>query len=238
MGTELQVGDLTVQVVYKDIKHVHLSVHPPVGAVRIASPLRMELETLRVFAITKLEWIRQQQRRIQGQVRQTPREFIDRESHYVWGKRYLLRVEEHSAPPTVELRHSALVLRVRANTPSDQRDQLLDAWYRQQVREAVDPLLARWQPMLGVVAKGYGVRRMKTKWGTCNTLTRSLLLNSELAKKPPICLEYIVVHELVHLLEPSHNARFVGLMDQYLPGWRSHRDELNRLPVRHEEWGY
>ncbi len=238
MGSEIQIGDMTVQVVYKDIKHIHLSVHPPAGAVRIASPLRMDLETLRVFAVTKLAWIRQQQQRLQGQVRQTPREFIDRESHYVWGKRYLLRVEEHVAPAVIELQHSTLVLHVRPGTPTSQRDELLDGWYRQQVRAEVDTLLARWQPTLGVAASHYGVRRMKTKWGTCNTQSRSLLFNSELAKKPAICLEYIVVHELVHLLEPSHNARFVALMDRFMPGWRSHRDELNRLPVRHEEWGY
>lgn len=238
MPVQLQLGDLTVDVVRKDIKNVHLSVHPPTGRVTIAAPLRHSLDTLRVFAISKLAWIRQQQKKLNEQERETPREYLNRESHYLWGKRYLLRVIEHDAPPAVELGHSRIVLRVRPGSGPAKLQAVLEDWYRGQVRDAVPGFFAKWEPLLGVKAARFGVRRMKTKWGSCNPGARTILLNTDLAKKPRECLEYLVVHELVHLLEPTHNARFVALMEQFMPKWQSHRADLNRLPVRHEHWGY
>jgi predicted metal-dependent hydrolase len=238
MDARIELGDTTVDVVFKDIKNVHLSVYPPRGRVRISAPRRMSLDTLRVFAISKLPWIRQQQAKLREQERETPRDFVDRESHYVWGKRYLLQVRESAEPPAIELQHSRMLLRVRPGTAADKRQTIVEEWYREQLKAAVPPLLAKWQPLLGVEVERWFVQRMKTRWGGCNHRARTIRLNTELARKPMECLEYIVVHELVHLLEPTHNPRFVALMDHFLPQWRFHRQALNRLPVRQETWSY
>jgi hypothetical protein len=238
MGSQIKLGDIPVDVVLKAIKNVHLSVHPPTGRVRIAAPKRMSIDTIRVFAISKLDWIKQQQTKLREQERETPREYVDRESHYVWGKRYLLTVSESDEPPSVELKHSRMVLRMRPGTDERRRQALMEAWYREQIKQAVPLLLARWQPLMGVRVERFFVQRMKTKWGSCNHKARTIRLNTELAKKPAECLEYIVVHELVHLLEPTHNARFVALMDRFMPKWQFHRQVLNRLPVRREQWSY
>ncbi len=238
MVSQVKLGDIEVDVVLKDIKNVHLSVHPPTGRVRIAAPKRMRIDTIRVFAISKLDWIRQQQTKLREQERETPRDYVDRESHYVRGKRYLLAVCESDEPPSIEVKHSRMLLRVRPRTDEAKRKALVEEWYREQLREAVPPLLARWQPLLGVRVERFFVQRMKTRWGSCNHKARTIRLNTELAKKPAECLEYIVLHELVHLVEPTHNARFVALMDQFMPKWQLHRQLLNRLPVRQEKWSY
>lgn len=232
----LSLGDVQVDVVKKDIKNIHLSVYPPTGRVRISAPLRMSTAVIRAFAIGKLGWIKQHQRKLQAQPRETPREYLDRESHYVWGKRYMLRLEEVTDTPQVLVKHNKLVLRVRPGTSAARKEALLDAWYREQLRAALPELIAKWERILNVqVARTY-VQRMKTKWGGCNPAKRTLRFNSELAKKPADCLEYIVVHELMHLLEPTHNARFMELMDLHLPKWRHQRDVLNAMPVRAERW--
>ncbi len=238
MAETIDLGGIVVDVVKKDIKNVHLSVYPPTGRVRISAPERMSLDTIRVFAISKLGWIKQQQQKLLEQERETPREYLDRESHYVWGKRYLLKIIEHNAAPEVELKHSTMLLRIRPGSDDVKMEAVLDAWYRQQLKEAVPPLIAKWEPLMGVKVERFFVQRMKTKWGSCNLSAGTIRLNSELAKKPPESLEYIVVHEMVHLLEPTHNARFIGLMDRFMPKWEFYRDILNRLPVRHENWGY
>lgn len=238
MGREIMLGDIAVDVVLKDIKNVHLSVYPPAGRVRIAAPARMSLDTIRVFAISKLAWIKRQQEKIRAQDRETPREFVDRESHYLWGKRYLLQVEQADAPPSVELGHGRMILTCRPGTTEERKGAIVEDWYRDQLRSAVPPLLAKWEPLLGVRANRVYLHRMKTRWGSCNPATRNIRLNTELVKKPRGCLEYIVIHELAHLIEPTHNARFVAIIDSHMPQWRSLRDQLNRLPVRHEEWSY
>ena len=236
--SQINLGDIAVDVVLKDIKNLHLSVHPPTGRVRISAPMRMRIDTIRVFAISKLDWIRQQQTKLREQERETPRDYVDRESHYVWGKRYLLTVSERNEPPSIELKPSRMLLRVRPGTHEDKRQALVEEWYREQLREAVPALLARWQPLLGVRVERFFVQRMKTRCGSCNHKARTIRLNTELAKKPAECLEYIVLHELVHLVEPTHNARFVAQMDQLMPNWQLHRQVLNRLPVRREKWSY
>ena len=238
METQIHLGDLAVDLVRKDIKNVHLSVHPPTGRVRIAAPARMNLDTIRVFAISKLPWIRRQQSKIQEQERETPREYLDRESHYVFGRRYLLSVIEGDHPPSIELSHNRIVLRVRTTTGRDKRDELMEQWYREKVKSAAPALVAKWERLMGVNVGRVFVQRMKTKWCSCNPRAGTIRLNTDLAKKPRECLEYIVVHEMVHLLEPTHNARFIALMNQFMPKWQSHRETLNRLPVRHESWGY
>jgi predicted metal-dependent hydrolase len=238
MLSQIKLGDIALDVVLKDIKNVHLSVYPPTGRVRISAPQRMSIDTIRVFAISKLDWIKQQQTKLREQERETPRDYVDRESHYVWGKRYLLTVCESDEPPSIELQHSRLLLRVRPRTNADKRQAIIEDWYRAQLKQAVPPLLARWQPRLGVRLERFFVQRMKTRWGSCNHTAGTIRLNTELAKKPAECLEYIVVHELAHLLEPTHNARFVALMDRCMPTWQFHRQVLNRLPVRQEKWSY
>lgn len=235
---QVELGDIAVDVVLKNIKNVHLSVYPPTGRVRISAPLRMSLDTIRVFAISKLDWIKRQQRKLREQERETPREYLDRESHYVWGKRYLLTVCESPQAPSVELRHSRMLLRVRPGADEQKREAIVEEWYRQQLKQAAPPLIAKWERLTGAKVERFFVQRMKTKWGSCNHRAHTIRLNTELAKKPRECVEYIVVHELVHLLEPTHNARFLALMDRFMPKWQFYRDVLNRLPVRRENWDY
>ena len=238
MESRFNLGGIVVNVRLKDIKNVHLSVHPPTGSVRISAPKRMSIDTIRVFAISKLDWVKQQQRKLREQERETPREYLDRESHYAWGRRYLLMIRESDEPPSIELKHSRMVLRVRPGTDERRREALVEEWYRQQIKDAVPPLLARWERLVGVHVERVFIQRMKTKWGSCNHQSHTIRLNTELARKPAECLEYIVVHELVHLLEATHNARFVALMDRFMPRWQFHRQVLNRLPVRQETWNY
>jgi predicted metal-dependent hydrolase len=236
--SQIELGDIVVDVVKKDIKNIHLSVYPPTGSVRISAPLRMDLATIRVFAITKLGWIKAQQRKLREQERETPRDYVDRETHFVWGKRYLLKVIEHDAAPSIELQHSTLVMYVRTNSAREKKAAILEGWYRDLLKAELPPLIAKWEQIMGVQVQRFFVQKMKTKWGSCSPYTGSIRINTDLAKKPPICLEYIVVHEMVHLLEPTHNYHFKMLMDQYMPTWKFHRDTLNRLPVRHADWDY
>ncbi len=235
---QVQLGRIAVDVVLKDIKNVHLSVYPPMGRVRIAAPSRMSLDTIRVFAISKLSWIKQQQQKLREQERETPREYLNRESHYLWGKRYLLTVREDNEAPSIELKHSRILLRVRPGTSEERKQALFEEWYREQLRKAVLPLLTKWQPLIRVTVNRAFVQRMKTKWGSCNPTVGHIRLNTELARKPLECLEYIVVHELAHLIEPTHTQRFIALMDRFMPKWQYYRQALNRLPVRHENWEY
>lgn len=238
MGTQINLGGIAVDVVQKDIKNIHLSVYPPNGRVRISAPMRMDIDTIRVFAIAKLGWIKSQQKKLREQERETPREYLDRESHYVWGKRYLLKIEAHDAAPKVELKHSRMILHIRPEATKEKRQEVLEAWYREQIKAALPPLLVKWERLMGVKAGRCFVQKMRTKWGSCSYKTGNVRLNTDLAKKPPECLEYILVHELTHLLEPTHNQRFTALMDKLMPRWRFYKEQLNRLPVRHEDWGY
>lgn len=238
MVSKIELGEIAVEVVKKDIKNIHLSVYPPAGRVRISAPLRMNLDTIRVFAISKLGWIKQQQQKLREQERETPREYLDRESHYVWGKRYLLRVVESNMPPGVGLKHTKMYLHIRPGSSDEEKLAVVEGWYREQLKQAIPSLISKWEPLIGVKVERFFVRKMKTKWGSCNSKARSIRLNTDLAKKPLECLEYIVVHEMIHLLEPTHNNRFVALMDRFMPKWQFSRAELNRLPVRHVDWDY
>lgn len=238
MITRLDLGSVHVDVVRKNIKNIHLGVYPPTGKVRIAAPEWMELDAIRLFAINKLGWIRQQQKKLLAQERETPREYLERESHYVWGRRYLLQIVEVEARPSIRLMHRHLRLQVRPGTDVKKREVLLADWYRGNLKLAVPELLAKWEPIVGVRTEHFYVQHMKTKWGSCNPKARNIRLNTELAKKPPECLEYIVVHELVHLREPTHNDQFVAWMNKLIPNWHDRRDMLNRLPVRNEHWSY
>lgn len=238
MATQINLGGIMAEVAFKDIKNVHLSVYPPDGKVRISAPAHMNLDTIRIFAISRLPWIRQQQDKLRAQPRETSREYLERESHYLWGRRYLLKIVEADAAPEVRLKHRSMVLSTRPGTTGEQRQAIVEAWYREQLKETAPALIAKWESLMGVQVARFFVQRMKTKWGSCNPASRSIRLNTELAKKPRECLEYIIVHEMAHLLEPTHNARFIALMDRLMPNSRMRRDQLNQLPVRHEEWMY
>jgi predicted metal-dependent hydrolase len=234
----LNLGGIRVDVVFKDIKNVHLSVYPPSGRVRVAAPSRMKLDTVRVFAISKLGWIKQQQKKLREQERETPREYLDRESHYVWGKRYLLKSSEKDEVPTVALKGNRMLLQVRPGMDARRRHEVLEQWYRQQIKDAMPELIARWERRMGVKVVRYFVQRMKTKWGSCNAGTRSIRVNTDLARKPRECLEYIIVHEMAHLLVRHHNDQFGMLMDRHLPNWRQLRLLLNSTPLAHTDWVY
>jgi predicted metal-dependent hydrolase len=238
MGTQFKLGDIAVDVSLKNIKNVHLGVYPPDGRVHISAPSRMNLDTIRVFAISKLGWIKQQQKKFLGQERETPREYLDRESHYVWGKRYLLKIVEEDAAPEVTLKHSKMLLRVRPGTSDETKQAIVARWYREQIKFAVPDLIAKWEPKMGVKVERFFVQQMKTKWGGCNPGNRSIRLNTDLAKKPQQCLEYIVVHEMAHLLVRHHNDRFSNLMDRCLPNWKLLRQALNATPLAHANWDY
>ncbi|MCD6163569.1 MAG: M48 family metallopeptidase [candidate division Zixibacteria bacterium] len=235
---KLKLGNISIDVIQKNIKNIHLSVHPPTGRVRISAPLRLDLDTIRVYALSKLSWIKKQQEKFRSQEREAPREFLNKESHYFKGKRYLLKIVEENAIPKVILKHNVIELYVRPGADIGKRKNILDEWYREKIKESISLIITKWEKKLKVQVHEFRIKKMRTKWGTCNREAKRIWLNLELAKKPVECLEYIIVHEMVHLLERTHNERFISLMNKFMPKWKFYRDELNRLPVKHENWKY
>lgn len=236
MMETIRLGDIAIAMTCKDIKHVHLSVHPPRGRVSLVVPTGTRLEVARAYAISKLGWIRHQQAKLRGQARETPRRLVTRESHYLWGRRYLLSVVEEDRKPSVRLDHRRLTLNVRPGSAKAKREEVMHEWHKALLHEAVPGLIRKWEAKLGVVVSGYFLQRMKTKWGGCNTRAGTIRLNTELVKKPKDLLEYVVVHEMVHLVEPTHSERFLALMTEHYPAWRIARAELNELPLTAEVW--
>ncbi|WP_413042194.1 M48 family metallopeptidase [Rothia dentocariosa] len=232
----MTVSGIEIDVVHKEIKNLHISVYPPMGRVRVAAPHRIDWDTVRRAVIHRLSWIKGERERFQNAQRQTPRKMVSGETHYVWGKRYLLDVSKNSGNPKIELAGNTLWIYSPEGSSAGDRFNILDRWYRRELKKQLPELLGEWGRIMGVKVNKYQVKRMKTKWGTCNPDTAALWFNPELAKKNPRCLEYIVVHELTHLLERSHNERFIGLMNQFLPDWEARRDELNDAPLAAEEW--
>lgn len=225
---QFNLGDIAVEVALKNIRSLRLIVSAPDGRVRISAPRRVKLDVIRAFALSKLEWIRRQQARIQAQGHATRRDYVDGETHPVWGADHVLTVSEGTRRATVALAEGRILLRVPTGAGREKRQAVLDHWYRQQLALALPPVLALWQERMGVRVERIFVRRMRTRWGSCTPRTGTIRFNAELAKRPAAALEYIVVHELVHLLEPSHNARFVALMDRFLPDWKLQRKALHR----------
>jgi predicted metal-dependent hydrolase len=242
MATErhfIELGEIHVEIVRKAIKNLHVGVYPPLGRVRVAAPLHLDEESIRLALVSRLGWIRRQQERFLDQERQSQREMVSGESHYFQGKRYRLTVIEQKGNPSVTIcSHDILEARVRLGSSREEREAVLDRWYRRQLREQIPKLLAKWEPKIGVTVAEWHIKRMKTRWGTCSTDARRIWLNLELIKKPLYCLEYVLVHELIHLIEPLHSDRFVEWMDKQLPNWRTLREELNRTPLSHTEWKY
>jgi predicted metal-dependent hydrolase len=236
---KMVISDIDIDVVRKDIKNMHLAVYPPSGKVRLATPKDVSDDTIRLFTISKLGWIKKQQRKFIDQNREASRKLVSRESHYFFGKRYLLKVIEADKPAKVIIKNKKQIeLHVRPNSTIEQRMTILNEWYRAELKKVIPELVGKWESKMNVSLNSWGIKQMKTKWGTCNIEAKRIWLNLELAKKPVHCLEYIIVHELVHLLERKHNDRFLELMKIYMPQWKTYRDELNRLPVSHVGWEY
>lgn len=236
---QMVINGQQVEVVRKEIRNLHLGVYPPNGRVRVAAPRRVSDEAVRLAVVSKLGWIKRQQAKFAAQPRQSRREFVSGESHYFLGTRYRLNVVEYDGPPQViSDRKTILSLRVRPGATVAQRELILNRWYRRELRALIAPLLEKLQPIMGVQVTAWGVKQMKTRWGSCNTRAGGIWLNLELAKKPEACIEFVVVHELAHLLERHHNDRFSSLMDRFIPQWRLLRAELNKAPLGHAEWGY
>lgn len=236
MTEKFKVGDILIELTLKDIKHVHLSVHPPNGRVTLVAPKATRRDVARAYVVSKMAWIRNQQARFRLQQRESPRQYVSRESHFLWGRRYLLVVVECDAKPLVKIDHRRITLQVRPGSDRARREAVLNQWYRSLLHEAVSPLIAKWERKLGVIVAGYYLQRMKTKWGSCNHRTRKIRLNTELAKKPKDLLEYVIVHEMAHLLEPTHNVRFLEILNKHYPAWREARAELNELPLAAVDW--
>ena len=236
--TRIEIRGIDVEIVRKDIKHLHLGVYPPGGRVRVAAPLRLDDEAVRLAVISRLAWIRRKRAEFQGQDRQSRREFVTGESHYFNGRRYRLDLIESTGPTGIRLRDNAwMEMRVRPDTGRDAREALLYRWYRAKLRARIPPLVAKWEPKIAVTVADWRIRRMKTRWGTCNPEAGRIWLNSELAKKPLACLEYVVVHEMIHLVERRHNERFHAILDRVMPGWEVRLEKLNRGFLAEEGWG-
>jgi len=236
---QINVNNIVIYVVRKDIKNLHLSVYPPSGRVRIAAPTKVDDEAVRLFAISKMSWIKKNQAKYINQQRQPERKYVSGESHYFRGQRYLLNIINHTGYPRIAIRNKKFIdLYVKADYTQEQRENVMTNWYRKNLKEQTPALIEKWQKIVGVEVVQWEVKKMKTKWGTCNREAKRIWLNLELAKKPEHCLEYIIVHEMVHFLERNHTERFVGYMDKFLPNWRSLKDELNRSILKHEQWTY
>lgn len=236
MTETIRLGEIAVAVTRKDIKHVHLSVYPPTGRVTLVAPAGTRLEVARAYAISKLGWIRDQRTRLRSQARESRRTFIERESHYLWGRRYLLTVAWKDMKPNVRLSHRKITLTIRPGSSKEKREQVIHEWHKSLLHEVIPPLIKKWEAKLGVVVSAYFLQRMKTKWGSCNHRAGNIRLNTELAKKPKDLLEYVIVHEMLHLIEPTHSERFVALLAKHYPTWREARAELNALPLSAERW--
>lgn len=231
MMTTIELGDVTVELTRREVKNVHLAVHPPHGRVTLVAPVGTRLDVARAYAVTKLPWIRDQRAKLRGQAREVPRRYVTRESHWLWGRRFLLVVVERDRKPGVTMDHRRITLTVRPGSSVERRREVMHAWHLRQLHETVPDIIVRWERTLRVTVSRYFLQRMKTRWGGCNAAARTIRLNTELVKKPKDLLEYVVVHEMVHLLEPTHGPRFVALLDRHYPAWREARAELNELPL-------
>jgi predicted metal-dependent hydrolase len=232
----IQVGEIPISITLKDVQNVHLSVHPPDGHVTLVAPASTRIDVARAYAISKLGWIRDQQRQFLNQSREHPRQFIGRESHYLWGRRYLLTVVYQNTKPSITLDHKRITISVRPGSDATKRAEIFHEWHKSLLHDVVPSLIQKWQTKMGVEVAEYFLQRMKTKWGSCNHQAKHIRLNTELVKKPKDLLEYVIVHELAHLIEPTHSDRFVAILNTHYPTWQEARAELNELSLSAETW--
>lgn len=234
MAELIQLGDIAISVTRKDVKNVHLSVHPPDGRVTLVAPTSTRLDVARAYAITRIGWIRQQRDRFAKQAREAPRQYRGRETHYLWGRRHLLKLTEQDEKPMIKVDHRTIHLQVRPGTMPDQRARIMHAWHLRLLHDVIPTLIRKWEGRIGVTVRGYFLQRMKTKWGSCTPHRGTIRLNTELVKKPRDMLEYVIVHEMVHLIEPKHSKVFFKHLDRLYPNWPVVRSELNELPLPSE----
>lgn len=232
----MTVRGIDIDVIYKDIKNLHVGVYPPHGRVRVAAPTKLNDDNVRLAVVGRLAWIKRQRAQLRDAARQSRREMVTGESHYLWGRRYRLDVTERPGAPYLDVKGDRLLLSVPEGTSAERRRKVLDRWHRDQLRQALPELIEKWEQVIGAEVPRWTIRRMKTKWGSCNRESRHIWFNVELAKKQPECLEYIVVHEMAHYLERGHGEPFTTLMDSLLPDWRERRDRLNDAPLAEETW--
>jgi predicted metal-dependent hydrolase len=236
MSETIQIGDVSILVNRKAVKNVHLSVHPPSGRVTLVAPAATRLEVARAYAISKLGWIREQQSKLHNQAREAPRKFVERESHYLWGRRHLLTIAYRDAKPSITLDHRRIKLTVRPGSDANKRSEIMHEWHKSLLHQVVPSLIQKWESRLGVGVEQYFLQRMKTKWGSCNHKVGHIRLNTQLVTKPKDLLEYVVIHEMIHLIEPTHSERFLTILGKHYPTWREARAELNELPLAAESW--
>lgn len=233
----LQVGGIEAVVLYKPVKNLHLNVLPPVGKVRVTAPQNMNDDAIRTFLATRISWIKKMQAKFKGQERQTPREYVSGETYYFFGKKYKLEVLETDTVPSVEIKgKTKILLTVRPKTNILKREEIMQNWYRNELYKFLEKAINKWEKKIGVKVNSWSIRRMKTRWGTCNHKKKNIWLNLELTKKPESCIEYVILHELLHLIEEKHSDKFTALLNKYMPKWKSEKEELNRLILSHEEW--
>ncbi len=226
-------------MVRKPIKNLHLSILPPDGKIRVTSPLQMKDDAIRTLIATRIPWIRKQKATFEAQERQTPRKYVSGESHYFFGKRYRLEVVYEDKPSRVIVKgKSKIILQLRVNSTGEKREEVMMGWHRKELGIVADEMILKWQEKIGVQVGIWRIKKMKTRWGTCNQKARRICLNLELAQKPIACIEYVIVHELLHLIEKKHNKRFTDLITKHLPKWRSAKEELNGFILSHEKWNY
>jgi predicted metal-dependent hydrolase len=229
---QIQVLDLTIDVVKKDIKNMHLAVYPPTGRIRIASPIDVNDEAIRLFAISKIRWIKKHQKNFYEQLREAPREYITGESHYFDGKRYLLSVIERYGKHELKIKNKSYIeLYVSPIATIEAKEKVFNGWYRDHLKEIVPDIIKNWEEKTSLNCEYWDIKKMRTRWGSCNIEKSKIILNLELAKKPRHCLEYVIVHELMHFFERNHNDHFKGLLDKYMPNWKTYKRELDNLPV-------
>jgi len=232
MTSMIKLDDIDAEVTKKNIKHLHLRVCPPNGIVRVSAPFRMNHEKIRVFVLSKLDWIRKQRQKIHNLAFDDAYKYINQEIHYFRGQSYQLKILENSKSPFVELVKNEIFIHVPPMADTEKRRSVLNKWYYQELMVLLTPLIKKWELKLDVSVKRFSIRSMKSRWGSCTPKTHSIRFNLDLAKKTPECLEYIVVHELLHLIEASHNDKFKALMDQFYPDWKICRKELNGIHLK------
>lgn len=227
---QITVSDIIVDVIQKDIGNMHLAVYPPSGRVRVSSPLKYSKENIRLFVVSKLLWIKKHIRAMKDQVREPKREFVQGESHWVEGRRYLLNIIEKDEKPSVHIRNKQyLDLQVRPGADREKREEVIQEWYRERLKKQIPALIEKWEGRLGVDVSDWGVKLMKTKWGSCTVEKKRIWLNLELAKKPKDLLDYVVLHEMAHLIERTHDDRYKAILDEYMPSWKLRREKLNEV---------
>jgi predicted metal-dependent hydrolase len=226
MEDRIRPGSIPVEVEYRGIKNMRITVYPPDGKVRITAPFDTPMELIRNFAVSKTAWIEKHREKFRSRSK-TPLALKNNGQVWVWGEALVLEIAERRGNPKILVTGGIMKMQVRPGSQAEKHQALLDKWYRRLVGEAAQVLIKKWEPLIGVKVEGLYIRKMKSHWGSCNAVRRTLRLNSELAKKPPDCLEYVIVHEMLHIIEVHHNEKFYRLLNRFIPSWKEIRKKMN-----------